>query len=474
MSAENNLAINSLHTRHVAVMAMAATGPAATLALNFGFMASVAGSAFVLALVATLVAIVLLSNTLVQFSHRYPSAGSVYTWQTRGFGQKFGFVVGWLFAGSYILLAAGGSVVIGYWGEVISETAVGFTVPWYVWTIGAVIFIAALAMLGVSQSTKSMFILFGFEFVVIVALAVWILVDVGPGSWTLAPFQPSSAKGGWAAIGLAMTFGVLSCVGLEEGTTLAEETKDAERAVGRGVLAAAIVIPATYVLVAYAMAVGLGDVAINALDPATADPVSDLTHKFWGSGVGTWLLLVSVLLSMLAFTQSAFNAGARVLFALGRERVLPGILEKTHPTRKSPQAAVLVVVVLSLVLGLPLAIGTTPLTVWIYYGFMISIMFLLIYGSVSLALIVDTRRNFPAEFHIVRHFIIPSLAFLAMCYPLYRTVWPAPDSPMPLLAGLVIGWVALGAAVMAYLVRTRPDFLRRAGAVMAAEEEELV
>ncbi len=466
---DDSLARHALTARHVAVMSMAATGPAAVLALNFGVMGAMAGPAFVLALVITLIAVLFLANTLVQFSHRYPSAGAIYTWVTRAFGQRTGFVLGWLFAGSYILLSAAAVIVLGYWGETITGIAVHDAVPWWVWSVAGLVFIAVLAYRGIAQSTRSMLLLFGFELAVVLALTLWITLRVAvTGGLTAAPFRPSAVPhgGGWAAIGLAMTFGVLSCVGLEEATTLAEETANARRAVARGVLLAAIVIPATYVLAGYAVSAGLGSRVMSHLDAATADPLGEVTTKFWGDGVGLWIVFLAVLSSILAFTQTAFNAALRVLYALGRERLLPRRLGRTHPVHKTPYVAVWVVSALVIVLGVPLAIGSGPLNVWIYYGFMISVMFLVVYGTTNLALIADSLRNHRARFHLVKHGICPAIGLLAMAYPLYRTVWPLPQRPLPMLALAVLGWIVLGVAVMVWLSVRRPEAVRRAGLVM--------
>lgn len=465
--AQHSLARNILTGRHVAVMAMAATGPAASAALNFGVMAGIAGPAFVLALVITLAAVLLLGGSLIQFSHRYPSAGSIYTWVSRAMGHRPGFIVGWLFAGSYVLLSAAGSVVLGYWGETLSSVLLHHRVPWWVWTLAGLAFIATLAFLGVSQSTRSMLVLFGIELAVIVVLAVWILLAKA-GSWTLEAWKPSSVPGhgGWAAIGLAMTFGVLSCVGMEEATTLAEETRDAKRAVARGVLVAAVAMPATYVLAAYAMTVGIGPARIAQVSADGGDPLGVVTEQFWGGGVGLWVVFLAVLSSILAFTQTAFNAGVRVLFALGREHLLPARLGTVHSRHRTPHVAICLIAALSVVIGFPLAVAQGALQVWVDYGFMISVMFLLVYAVVNVALVVDTLRNFRPQFHPVRHAVLPALGFCAMVYPLYRTVWPVPASPFPLLGAMVLVWLGIGVVVLAYLSASRPDSVRRAGLVM--------
>ena len=80
---------------------------------------------------------------------------------------------------------------------------------------------------------------------------------MGVGNWSGTPFDPGSIDASAAiGFGLALTFAVLSFVGIEEGATLGEETKEAKRNVPKGLWVAAIITPAFYVFVSYAMAIG--------------------------------------------------------------------------------------------------------------------------------------------------------------------------------------------------------------------------
>ncbi len=462
---------NVLSAFHVAILAMAATGPASVVALNYGPMASFAGPAFVLAFVFTLVTILLLTNTLYQFSHRYPSAGGLYTWGVKGFGKNFGFVFGWLFAGSYLLLAAAGFVVLGGWGEDWVKTTFDVTVPWWAWTAAGVAYVAILAYRGIRISTRSAFILLAFEMVVITILAIWMLIENGLDAFTAVPFRPGSAAGGWAAIGLAMTFGILSCVGLEEATTVAEETRESRRSVARGILLAAIVIPSWYIVTSYAMVVGLGAETVAGL-PADAAPLQDSAVQYWGSGFGLSIVVVAVLSSILAFSQTGFNAGVRVMYALGREGLLPRGFGRTHREHQTPHLAIVALVVLIAALGWPLATAVGPFNVWAYYGFTVSIMFLIVYLVVNLALAVETWKDFRSEFSWLRHGLLPLLGAVGMAYPLYRVAWPLPPSPFPAFAAIVPAWIAVGIVILVVLRARAPAAIARAGLVMGELVEE--
>jgi len=462
---------NVLGPFHVAVMAMAATGPAAVVALNYGPMASFAGPGIVLSFVLTLAIILLLANTLYRFSRRYPSAGGLYTWGVKGFGKNFGFVFGWLFAGSYLLLAAAGFVVLGGWGEDWTRTTFGLTIPWWVWTAAGVGYVSYLAYRGIQVSTRSAFILLAFEMSIMAALAVWMLVVTGFDAFTTLPFRPSSAAGGWAAIGLAMTFGVLSCVGIEEATTVAEETRESRRSVARGVLLASIVIPSFYIATSYAMVVGLGPETVSRL-AADSAPLQDAAIKYWGSGFGLSIVVIAVLSSILAFSQTGFNAGIRVIYALGREGLLPRFLGRTHPEHQTPAAAIVLLVALIAALGWPLAAAVGPFNVWAYYGFTISIMFLIVYLVVNLSLAIDVWRSDRGRFNWLTDGLLPLAGAVGMAYPLYRVVVPLPPSPFPALAAIVPVWVVLGVVILLALRARNPEAIARAGMVMGELEVE--
>src|SRR6476620_10963301 len=67
-----------------------------------------------------------------------------------------------------------------------------------------------------------------------------------------------------------------------------------------------------------------------------------LTEKYVGSGL-TMILQLLIVTSSFACAMAFYNTGARYLFALAREGVLPRALGTTHPTRKGPVAASIVV-----------------------------------------------------------------------------------------------------------------------------------
>lgn len=462
---------NVLTGRRVLIFAIAATGPMSVVALNYGPMASFAGPAFVLAFVVSLVGIVLLGFCFAQFARHYPSAGGLYAWAVRSYGNNGGFVYGWFFAGAYLVFAAAGFAVFGGWGEQYIQSLFNVKIDWWIFSIVAISYTAVLAYYGIRTSVGSAFILLAFELIVAIVFAAFVFAD-HPSTvqaFTAKPFLPSSSPGGWAAVGLAMTFGVLSSVGFEEAASLSEETQDARKTVGRGMVWAGFITQAFYVLTAYALLIGYGSFTKFSKDPAPLLTLGEQHGKAWLT-----LVVLAALSSILAFSQTAFNAGVRVIYALGREGVVPHVFGKTHHTHQTPHVAIGLMTVVAIGLAFPLAFAVGAFNVWFYFGFLISIAFLVIYGLTSLGLVFTAfrdRRAFP-KVNPWSHVVIPLAATALMAYPLYRTVHPLPPGVYKTLPLYLIGWLIIGIGVLFYLRRTRPEAIDRVGSLMAGGEAE--
>jgi amino acid transporter len=199
--------------------------------------------------------------------------------------------------------------------------------------------------------------------------------------------------------------------------------------------------------------------------------VQTLATRVWHSGGG--IVTLVVISSVLAFTQTAFNAGARVLFSLARVGALPHALRdlsKTHPRFQTPSNAIIVFAAVSTVTGVVLAAIKGPLTVFSYYGFMVSIAFSIVYGITNVALFVYIRRHAPGELSVLRHVVLPAGALAGVGYALYRTVHPLPPSPLDVLPWIVLAWAAVGVAILVFLrVSGKADVDEVARAFIAAE-----
>ncbi len=471
VGAERSLRRGAINWRQVAILSVAGCGPASVIALNLQFMGQFAGAALVLAFVLVWPGILLLVNTFAEFSKKLPTSGGLYTWNSKAWGPNVGFVYGWMFIGAYLVFSAAGFAVFGGWVEEWLHTQFDLSVPWWIFTFLALAYVSTLAYLGITQSLHAALGLLAFEIVVLLVLAVWIFLT-GPqtgGGFGITPFQASSAGAlALGGVGLAMTYGVLSHVGIEEGATLGMEVKEPKRQIPRGLWVAAIVVPAFYIFVSYAMVYGYGIDKMTEFgqDPA---PLQTIASSYWGE-FGLAIVVLATLSSILAFSQTAFLAGARVLYTLGREGVLPHALGKVSP-RQTPGIGIAVMAVISMALGVPLAFLVGPFNVWGYFGFLISIAFLVSYIFTNFGLIRYMRRI--GEFKWFRHGVLGLIGSIVFLYPLYKTVWPLQTGIYGALPFVFLAWIIIGIALLAYTLRTRPHVMQRIGTSLAEGDDSL-
>ena len=206
--------------------------------------------------------------------------------------------------------------------------------PWWVVSICFMLVIWAVLAAGVSESAKVATVFLAVEVTIITALTVTIIAKGGATGLSLGNFNPANSLKGISGLGTGMLWGILMFIGFESVATLGEEAKGSRKTIPRALFTAVLVIGSFYVFAAYGSSTGFGPHGVKAF-VADGDPWSTLSQKYWG---GTALLVLTILASALANAVSGSNSVVRILFAMGRESILPRQLG--HTSKKGvPQVA---------------------------------------------------------------------------------------------------------------------------------------
>ena len=228
---------------------------------------------------------------------------------------------------------------------------------WQAWCAIGIVAVALLAWRQIEVSAKVLGVALVLEVLILLVMDVAILAQQGFSAFTLDVFKPSAVFAG--APGIALLLAFYTFIGFEQTAVYSEEAKDPHRTVPRATYVAVGVITGFYIITSWALIAGYGADKVQKV--AAADPAG-FTFGANAEFVGGFtndvmqLLLIS---SLLAAVLSLHNATARYFFALGRERILPSALSRTHPRHRSPYIATIVQLVITVAAVLPFAIANS-------------------------------------------------------------------------------------------------------------------
>jgi amino acid transporter len=470
---EHRLRRGALGIMDITAATMANIGPAMSFYFGFGLLAITAGVASPLTIVAALIAVALLGNTLAQFSRAQPSTGGFITFVGKSFGGTSAVTtallagIGYIIAMSSVIAISGGflSITLNYY--------FGWNVPWGIFTVLLTAGAVVMMIRGVSVSTKLAGFFFVFEMLVLVVVSVAALISNG-GHLNLTPFEPGHITNGFTGLAAGFPLAVYIFIGWENSAALAEETDNPRRNVPRAVFSSVLIMGVSYVLFAYATVSGFG-YNVGKLSSA-AIPFISVAHDTLGA------LAVFAYLAGMTSTLGALIAGtnsqARLVFNAGREGLLPRWIGKVHSSRLTPMNAIYTFIGISgAIIGgwalLHLIGGSTgaldPINFFFESSTMGTILVLVVYLLSNLALPVYYRRYRPHEFSAVKHVVLPVLGAASIIVPLYYLAKPGQPTPYDWFPYAALTVVVLATIYALALNRRDPDLAGRVGAIVADE-----
>ena len=204
--------------------------------------------------------------------------------------------------------------------------------------------------------------------------------------------------------------------------------------------------------------VGWGLPDIGRLPPDAA-PWDTLGRTYWGPGA-TILVDIASAVALLAGALAAQNGAARMLFALGRDGLLPRPLGRTVRRFGTPAAALTVVLGAAIALGL----GFRPLPAFSLLSLVVTLCALGVYALAQFALARYFTRL--GTFRPLWHGLLPVAAVAAIIYLFIKNVSPQPPYPSNLAVWIAIGWLIAGIPALTGLVIFKPGRLSEAAVII--------
>ncbi len=393
--ADKGLKTGALGLISSTVVGVASTAPAYSLAATLGFVVVLIGVRAPIVTLLAFIPMLLISFAYNELNKADPDCGTVFTWATRAFNPKVGFMGGWGLVAADVLVMASLAQIAGQYIFLLFNTkSIGGQAAsgWVLLVgIGWIVAMTAICYVGIEVSANFQKALLGIEITMLVILSVVALIKVGNGSAPIGHLSPSWSwfnpfGGHFSAFVDGLTLMLFIYWGWDTAVSVNEETADKAVTPGKAAVISTIVLLAVYELVVLSSQsyAGLGKTGIGLGNPAhEGDVLSVLGRSVFGnSGFGsflTHLLLLMVLSSAAASTQTTILPTARTTLSMAVYKSIPSAFAKIHKRFLTPTISTVVMGLVSIAFyvvmnytskGLVIVDSVTALGVLIafYYG----------------------------------------------------------------------------------------------------------
>ncbi|MEU4533255.1 APC family permease [Streptosporangium sp. NPDC023825] len=376
----------------------------------FGGVFQASGGMVALAYAIGMVAMAFTALSYAQMARAFPMAGSVYTYAGRGIAAPVGFLAGWVILLDYVLVPA-----LLY--LIASAAMASFVpaIPVWGWLIVFVVLNTVVNYTGIQMTARITKIMLIGELIVLAIFMVVGVVALAQGKAQAGALSPlfDSSTFSWSLVFGAVSIAVLSFLGFDGISMMAEESREDSRRLGRSMVAALGLAGVLFIAQTWVAALLTPDRARLLTE---GDPAGTAFYDMAAFAGGHWLSVLTAVATAIAwgFANSlvAQAATSRLLFAMARDRQLPSFLAKIDPKHRVPVNATLVVAAVSLIVGLYLTTrddGITLISGLVNFGAMTA--FLALHVSVVVHYVV--RRG---SRDLWRHLVAPALGFAILLY----------------------------------------------------------
>lgn len=362
-----------------------------------GVLSEDVGGALWAPLVVALLLALLTAGSYAELVTKYPQAGGAAVFAERAFKQPVvSFLVGFCMLAAGVTSAAG--LALAFAGDYLSTFIDVPAVP------AAIVFLALVACLnarGISESVKSNTVMTVIELsgLLIVIVCVAIMVGGGRGDVGRITQFPDGTAPALAILGGAIV-AYYSFVGFETSANVAEEIRNPSKVYPVALFGALITAGVIYALVGIASATALSPDELS----KSSGPLLDVVAAS-GVGVPDWLFSAIALVAVANGALLTMIMSSRLTYGMAEHGLLPSVLSRVLPKRRTPWVAIVATTVVAMLLTLTGDLGMLAETV------VLLLLFVFISTNVSVLVL---RRDTVAHKHFRVWTVVPVLG-VASC-----------------------------------------------------------
>jgi putrescine importer len=401
---------------------------------QFGIGSRLSNGHMVTALLVAMLAMILTAVSYGRLSAEYPSAGSAYTYVGRGLNAHVGFLVGWAMFLGYLVVPLVNTV----YAAVTCQRLFPHT-AYMLWVVLFAACITGLNLRGVHTAARfnlwMLIVMLGVVLVFLVQAVRFLLATQGwPGLLSLAPFYDSRTFE-FGAIRSATAFVALTYIGVDGVTTLAEDARNPKRNI---MLATILVCVFTGVFSGLQIYLAQRVWPDHSTFPNLETAIFDVCRRVGGPALFAALAVV-LFIASLGSGLAGQVSGARLLYGMGRDGVLPRRFFGSLSARRSGPAANVVLIGILTVVGAWLVDYERAGKLLVFGSFL---AFAWVNAAAIAVFFVNAARG---ERRLLRDGLPPALG-LVFCV----AIWLGLEKATMLSGG---AWMLLGAAYLAAITR---------------------
>jgi amino acid transporter len=460
------------------VIAVSSTAPAYSMAATLGLIVAIVGVHSPGTLIVSFLPMLCIAYAFRELNRADPDCGTTFTWTARAFGPRAGWMGGWgIIAADIIVMASLSQIAGRYFLELVGAPGAGT-----VWvTAAGVVFIALLTGVcyrGIEVSARLQQVLLAIEVGTLAVFAVVALVKAGTGHALPGAAHPSLGwvnpwTGSFGRLSNSFLLAVFIYWGWDCALSVNEETKDSARTPGRAAVMATLMLVAIFAVISAAALAYAGPAFLAA---HSTDVLGAMATSVLGSAPGK-LLVLCVLTSTAASTQTTIMPTARAVLAMSAHGAIPRWFARMHPRYRTPTTA-------TLVMGLVSALFFVLLTalsknVLADSAASVGLLIAFYYGLTGFACVWFFRRELLTSAHaLLVKGILPLIGGLTLFGAFVLSIksyWPAASSYSSFggIGGIFLigaGSLVIGVIVMLITARFLPRYFAHGIAAPAKTE----
>jgi amino acid transporter len=342
MSEQAGLAKGALGTMESAIMGIAGTAPAFSVAVTTATIVAAVGTLSVGSILFCGLIMFGLMLAFTNLNKMRPNAGATYAWVGTVFGPTWGFFAGWGLLVASVVFMVSATIPAATSTLLLIAPSLVESTGWVTLTAAVwLTIVTAVVTKGIKHASYAQVTLTIIETVIIFALIIGAFIQYGgqpahAPSWDwISPFSFTPATFATGALTAIFFYW-----GWDVTMNLGEETKEGEPSpAGQGAFWAMVNLILFFIIMMIVVLIVLTDEEIAAANTNVLYAIADkLFPAPW-----SYLAVLSTILSTIGTIETQILQFSRSMFAMARDNMLHPRYSKIHPEWQTPWIATLVI-----------------------------------------------------------------------------------------------------------------------------------